>query len=164
MSPANIRRSENPASFSSETRDAVLVALTFLALTIALTWPLAKGLTRDVPGDLGDPLLTAWVMAWDMTHLGRGWLHANIFYPHPMTLAYSELLLPQALPLWPVYAITKNPLLCHNIALLATFVLSGLGTYLFCRDVTGSRSKPASSPASPTHSRRTAFRRLHTFR
>ncbi len=104
-----------------------------------MTWPLAKGLTHDVPGDLGDPLFSAWVLAWDATHFGRGWLQANIFYPHPLTLAYSELLAPQALQILPVYAATGNPFLCYNLAFLSTFVLSGLGMFLFCRELTGSR-------------------------
>ncbi len=111
-----------------------------MALTIAFTWPLAKGLTRDLPGDLGDPLFNAWVLAWDATHFGRGWLQANIFYPHPLTLAYSELLVPQALQILPVYAATGNPFLCYNLVFLSTFVLSGLGMFLFCRELTGSRT------------------------
>ena len=89
--------SPHSASSAFQRLDPYLVTLIFLALTIALTWPLAKGLTRDIPGDLGDPLFNAWVLAWDATHFGRGWLQANIFYPHPLTLAYSELLVPQAL-------------------------------------------------------------------
>ena len=65
--------------------------------TVVMTWPLAAGLTHDVPGDFGDPLFTSWVLSWDFTHLGRGWWNANIFAPHPLALAYSEHLLPQAL-------------------------------------------------------------------
>ena len=53
--------------------------LLYLALTIALTWPLVTGLAHDLPGDFGDPLFTSWVLAWDATHLGRGWWSANIF-------------------------------------------------------------------------------------
>ena len=104
--------------------------LLYLALTIALTWPLAAGLTRDVPGDFGDPLFTSWVLSWDATHLGRGWWSANIFAPHPLSLAYSEHLLPQALQAWPVYAATRNPILCYNLLFLSTFALSGLGMFL----------------------------------
>ena len=62
-------------------------------LTIVLTWPLARGLTRDVPGGFGDPLLNAWIIAWDAEHLSRAlgghpgalgqYWHANIFSPHP---------------------------------------------------------------------------------
>jgi hypothetical protein len=82
--------------------------LLFVAATIVMTWPLAAGLTHDIPGDFGDPLFTSWVLSWDATHLGRGWWSANIFAPHPLALAYSEHFLPQALQTLPIYAITKN--------------------------------------------------------
>ena len=103
-----------------------------------MTWPLARGLARDLPGDFGDPLFTSWVLAWDATHLGRGWWNANIFYPHPLALAYSEHFLPQALQMLPIYAVTKNPILCYNLLFLSTFVLSGLGMFLLGRELTGS--------------------------
>ena len=77
-------------------------------------------------------------MAWDATHLGRGWWSANIFAPHPLSLAYSEHLLPQALQALPIYAATKNPILAFNVIFLSTFALSGLGMFLLGRELTGS--------------------------
>ena len=35
---------------------------------------------------------------------------ANIFYPAPFALAFSEHLLPQAIQIFPVYAISRNPM------------------------------------------------------
>jgi hypothetical protein len=116
---------------------AAAAALLYAALTVALTWPLARGLTRDVAGDFGDPLFASWAIAWDATHLGRGWWHANIFAPHPLALAYSEHFLPQALQALPIYAATRNPILCYNLLFLSTFVLSGLGMFLLARELTG---------------------------
>jgi hypothetical protein len=110
----------------------------YLALTIAMTWPLATGLASDIPGDFGDPLFTSWVLSWDATHLGRGWWSANIFAPHPLALAYSEHFLPQALQALPIYAATNNPILCYNLLFLSTFVLSGFGMFLLGRELTGS--------------------------
>ena len=111
-----------------------------MALTIALTWPLARGMARDVPSDFGDPLLHIWLQAWNSTHLGRGWWNANIFYPHPLALAYSDHLLPLALETLPIYIVSRNPILCYNLVYLSTFVLSGLGMFLFVRELTGSRA------------------------
>ena len=122
-------------SFVSLTSAAVYVAATF-----ALTWPLGRRLGSDVPGDLGDPLFNAWVLAWDATHLGRGWWSANIFAPHPFALAYSEHLLPQALQIWPVYAATGNPILCYNVVFLSTFVLAAIAMFAFARELTGDDS------------------------
>ena len=112
-----------------------------------LTWPLARGLARDLPGDFGDPLLNCWILAWDASHLLRalgghlgalaGYWNANIFYPHPLALAYSDHLTMQAIQILPVYALTHNPVLCYNLLFLSTFVLSGLGMFLFVRELTG---------------------------
>ncbi|HJZ78684.1 MAG TPA: hypothetical protein VKE51_43450, partial [Vicinamibacterales bacterium] len=109
----------------------------YVATTVALTWPLASGLTRHIAGDFGDPLFTSWVIAWDATHLGRGWWNANIFAPRPLALAYSEHFLPQALQALPIYAATGNPILCYNLLFLSTFVLCALGMFLFARELTG---------------------------
>ena len=106
------------------------------------------GLARDIPWDLGDSLLNCWILAWDADHLTRffsghfhamdGFWNANIFYPEPLTLAYSEHLFAQAVQILPVYALTHNIILCYNLLFLSTFVLSGLGMFLFVREVTGS--------------------------
>jgi len=117
-------------------------------LTIAMTWPLARGLARDLPADFGDPLFNSWVLAWDAEHLLRGlaghldalreYWNANIYYPHPLSLAYSEHLTAQAIVILPVYAISGNPILCYNVTFLLTFVLSALGMFLLVRELTGS--------------------------
>jgi hypothetical protein len=123
-------------------------AALYLAIAIIFTWPLCLGLTRDIPWDLGDSLLNAWILAWDADHIRRfltgdfgalnGFWNANIFHPEPLTLAYSEHLIGQAIQIVPVYALTGNIILSYNLLFLSTFVLSGLGTYLFVREVTGS--------------------------
>lgn len=119
-------------------------------LTLALTWPLVRGLARDVPADLGDSLLNMWVLAWDARHLARAlaghldavreYWHAAIYYPHPLALAYSEHLTAEALQFLPVYLATGNAVLAYNLLFLSTFVLSGLGMFLFVRELTGARA------------------------
>jgi hypothetical protein len=119
----------------------------YVALAIVATWPLARGLGRDVPADLGDPLFVMWVLAWDCAQLlailrgdvsrAAAFFDANIFHPAPLTLAYSEHFIGQAVQILPVWAITGNPILCYNLLYLTTFVLAGLGAYLFVRELTG---------------------------
>jgi hypothetical protein len=125
-----------------------VAAAAYLLLTLVLTWPLARGLTRDVPSDLGDPLFSMWILSWGAEQLGGiasgdfaripRFFDANIFYPAPLTLAYSEHMVAQALQMLPVYAITRDPILCYNLLFLSTFVLSGLGGFLLVRELTGS--------------------------
>ena len=105
-------------------------------------------MTRDLPADFGDPLLNSWILAWDATTCrarsavtsGRSqeYWNANIYYPHPLALAYSEHLTAQAVMILPIYALSRNPILCYNVVFLSTFVLSAIGMFLFVRDLTGS--------------------------
>lgn len=120
--------------------------LLYSVAAAVMTWPLARGLTHDIPGDLGDSLLNCWVVSWvadhllralggDVAALGQFW-HANIFYPEPYALAYSEHLTAQAVQILPIYAATHNPILSYNLLFLSTFVLSGLGMFLLVRSLT----------------------------
>ncbi len=129
--------------------DAWLACLAFLALAVAGTWPLSLALTTSLPADYGDPLFVTWVMAWVARHLtgaltgdigalGAMW-DAPIFAPETNTLAFSEHFVGPAVQALPVYWLSGNPLLAYNLVFLSTFVLSGLGAYLFVRELTGSR-------------------------
>ena len=147
MTP-RLRSGHVPRLPSGRARATVYATLGYAAVAVLMTWPLAAGITRDVAWDLGDSVLNMWILAWDgeqlrgilqghYSHL-RHFFDANIFHPAPLTLAYSEHLVPQAIQIFPIYALTKNPILCYNLLFLSTFVLSGLGMFLFAREVTGS--------------------------
>jgi hypothetical protein len=126
---------------------AVNAAAWFAIATLAMTWPLARGLAQDIPHDFGDPLLNCWILGWGADHLLRflsgdlsafaGFWQANIFYPAPLALAYSEHLFAQVVQILPVYALTGNLVLCYNLLFLSTFFLSALGAYLLVREITG---------------------------
>ncbi|MEW5959458.1 MAG: hypothetical protein AB1801_17175 [Chloroflexota bacterium] len=105
----------------------------YLLLTLLLTHPLTFNLTTAVPNDIGDPLLNTWILAWDGHALLTDPLNlfnANIFYPLPNTLAYSEHLLSTALLVLPIQLIAGEPLLAYNLSLLLTFPLAAFGMYL----------------------------------
>jgi hypothetical protein len=121
-------------------QELLAVLLLFVLLAVVFTWPLALHLGSAVE-DTQDALLNVWIMAWDGHALFSAPGHlfdANIFYPYPRTLAYSELLLSNALLSWPITLLTGNPVLGYNLVLLLTFVLSGFGVYLLVRRWTGS--------------------------
>ncbi|MGH9346733.1 MAG: hypothetical protein ACRD26_05645, partial [Vicinamibacterales bacterium] len=117
-------------------------------LALAMTWPLARGLARDVPGDLGDPLFVMWILSWGTAQLRAiaggsldriaSFFDANIFHPAPLTLAYSEHLFAQVLQVLPIHLASGNPILGYNLLFLSTFVLSGLGAFLLVRALSGS--------------------------
>ena len=134
---------------------AAAVAGILVLITLGMTWPLALHLTTSLPGDYGDPLFVTWVMGWvagQITHalsdpgaLQQFW-NANIFFPEPRALAFSEHFIAQTLMVLPVYWMTGNLLLCYNLAFLASFVLTGLGAFLLARRLTG--SAPAAAIAA----------------
>jgi hypothetical protein len=124
-----------------------IAAAAYTVISAVMTWPLARSLTRDVASDLGDSLYYMWAVAWDckqiLAILGgdfgrvRTFFDANMFYPEPLSLVYSDHMLPQAIQVLPLYITTGNLILCYNLLVLSTFILSGLGTYLFVRELTG---------------------------
>jgi hypothetical protein len=125
----------------------VLVCAIYVALTCMMTWPVAAGLARDLPSDLGDPMFVAGMLTWastlwlellsgDLTAATRFW-NAPFFYPEPLVTALSEHFTLHAFLTLPVYAFTHNIVLCYNLLFLSAFGLSGFGMYLFVRELTG---------------------------
>src|SRR3989442_8890959 len=110
--------------------DIALAVAGFAALAVVMTWPLAAHATRTLPGDLGDPLLNAWILGWDAQRLAHGlagFWDAPILYPARHALAYSEHLFGVALFVAPIYWATANAVLAYNVAFIGSYVLAGTG-------------------------------------
>lgn len=122
--------------------EALVVVVAFATLTMVSTYPLVLGLTSHLPNDLGDPVLNAWILAWDAarlrTGLSRVW-DAPAFFPYPHALAYSENLFGIAVFTAPIQWMTGNAVLCYNIAFLGSFVLAAGAMYLLARTLAGRR-------------------------
>ncbi|HWP64907.1 MAG TPA: discoidin domain-containing protein [Candidatus Limnocylindria bacterium] len=132
---------------------AIAVAL---AVALAETWPLATRLDSAFPSQRAadaaapspgpDQLLIAWIHASNARRLGENPLHVfetNNMHPFWHTLAYSENLLGLTLPVWPVHAAWKNPVLTSNLALLVALAVSAYGVQLLVIELTGSRAAAA---------------------
>jgi hypothetical protein len=92
-----------------------------------LTWRLGSHVTST-----GDPLITAWRLVWPVQWLlerPAPFLDSNVLYPASAAFARDELMLGQTLFAGPVYALTRNALLAHNVTILLTVALSGFTTY-----------------------------------
>jgi hypothetical protein len=64
--------------------EAALVLLAFACLALLATYPLVLHLGRALPGDLGDPLFSSWLLGWDadrLRHGLRGFWDAPILFP-----------------------------------------------------------------------------------
>lgn len=122
------------------------VTAIYLVIALVMTWPLPIVMTSSIAGDTGDTLFNCWVLLWTSGQLLRAlagdpgalaqYWNANIFYPAPLTLAYSEHLTPQMLMALPILGSTGNIALAYNVLFLSTIVLSGLGMYLLVRELT----------------------------
>jgi hypothetical protein len=130
-----------PAPDPHPWRRRVLLGALFLGLTALMLRPTWHSLNRTVP-DLGDPVLYIWVLSWGAHAILTQPLHlfaANIFWPHPLTLAYSDNLL----VLVPLFGLVRlvgaSWALALNLVMLALLVGSQVSTYLLAHWLTGRR-------------------------
>jgi len=122
--------------------EATLVALAATALTIAATYPVAFHITSIGRVNTDDGRWSIWVVSWVAHKLTTDPLnifHANIFYPHRYTLAFSEANIGAGVLAVPVWVATHNPYTTHNIIFLASFVIAFAGAYYLTRYLAGNR-------------------------
>lgn len=110
-----------------------IASLFFFVMTAFKTYPLIRHFSTYIPGDLGDPLLNSWILAWDFHAITTDpWnlFNANILYPAENALAFSEHMI-GVLPIFaPAYALTGNPIFAYNVIVFLSFVLSGVAMFL----------------------------------
>ena len=119
---------------------AAAAAVLYILLTIANGWPMAARPDARI-GEHGDAYFSVWRLAWVAHQLKTSPLHlfdANIFYPEPRTLAYSDAMLLPATVLAPLSWAGARPLVVYNVFLLSTFVLNALAAYVLVYRLVGS--------------------------
>lgn len=123
----------------------LLVGVVFVALALVNTHPLAFESTSRI-GHHFDNYFSVWRLAW-VAHQLRAdpdrLFDANIFYPEPTTLAYSDAMLLPATVLAPLHWLGVEPLRVYNLTLVASFFLNALAAYLLAFHLTRSRSAAA---------------------
>ncbi|XVV17703.1 hypothetical protein ACQP2X_26640 [Actinoplanes sp. CA-131856] len=118
-------------------REWILVVLGGLALAAALTWPTLRDPRHTVPGDIGDPALFAWQIAWG----GHALLHdplqlwnSNTFYPDPHSLAFTDTVLGYA-PFGMIGSGMDAAVLRYNILYVLLHALAFIGAYALTRQL-----------------------------
>jgi hypothetical protein len=118
-------------------RELVWVALASVVLAILTSWPLILHMPSRIAPDLGDPVRTAWQVAY----VGHAMLHdplhlfdANVFYPHPLSLAFSDSLLGYG-PAGFFGSGTVAALVRYNLLFLWAWSLCFFGAYLLAREL-----------------------------
>lgn len=118
-------------------RELVGVCALALALAVVTSWPLALHLGSRIAPDLGDPIRTAWQIAW----VGHALLHqplhlwsSNAFWPARNSLAFSDSLLGYA----PTALVGHGPVAAvvrYNLLFLFAYSLAFVGPYLLSREL-----------------------------
>ena len=121
-------------------RTLVFAGAGYLAWTLLIFARVLPRFGSALPGDAGDPLLNAAVLAWNYKHLPftEAWWNFPAFAPSPGVSTFTEHLA----GFWPIASlvmlITGNPIAAYN----ATFVLltagTGVAMLLLARHLTGS--------------------------
>jgi len=108
-----------------------------VALAVLSSWPLVLHMSSHIAPDLGDPVRTAWEVAWvghamlnDPGHL----FDSNAFYPHPLSLAFSDSLLGYGPAAW-FGSGTVAALVRYNLLFLWAWSLCFVGAYLLAREL-----------------------------
>ena len=130
--------------------EIAVVLTTLAAAACAMTWPLASDIGGLGRLRLNDARWSIWVVSWVAHALTTNPLDlfdANIFYPHDRTLLLSEPNLVAGTLAAPAWALTRNPLVAHNVAFLASFVLSGGAMYALAKYLSRSRLAAAVAAA-----------------
>src|SRR5258706_356339 len=115
------------------------VILAFIGFTVVLTYPQVLFFGTSVP-DHSDPYFSIWRLGWvahEIIRHPRQLFQANIFYPEPDTLGYSDAMLLPGITLAPLFWARINPIITYNAALFAALALSGFATFVLARRLTG---------------------------
>ena len=112
-----------------------------LLLAVVLTWPTMRHPATTIPGDLGDPTLQAWQVAWSghaLLHDPANLWHSNTFFPERYTYAYSDTLLGYA-PFGMVGSGFEAAVIRYNVLYVLLHALAFLGAYALARQLGANR-------------------------
>lgn len=121
----------------------LLLILLFVLLVFLFTLPFSLRLHKAVISSHVDNLLNVWILSWDAHAVATdpaALFQANMNYPSPDSLAFSEHLFILAMFAAPVTWVTGNPVLAYNLVALLGFALCGYTMYLLARYLTGSKT------------------------
>lgn len=119
---------------------AAIPLVAYTVITIVATFPYVLQL-GDHLRDPGDPFEYAWLLGFGAYQLVHDPLHlydGNIFYPFPLSVAYSDSSVPNILLGAPIVLATGNPVLALNLLTFLTYILGAFGMYLLVKQRTGS--------------------------
>ncbi len=118
-----------------------LILLWFILLAVVFTWPLILHSVNEVAGEIGDNIYFVWMVGWlkkALFELRTNPLDVSFLnYPEGWNMARTEMAPAQLLLALP-FALIGGEIFGYNMALLLSFVLSGLIMTYWVRHLTGS--------------------------
>jgi hypothetical protein len=123
----------------SSSRRTIFATFLFTTLTIVMTWPLTAQISNSVIGWVGDNFYFVWLVGWFQKSLFV--LHRLpmsvpfLNYPEGWNIAYNEMTPAMVLIALPA-SLIGGPTLGYNFSIMLSFVLSGLGVYLWVHRLT----------------------------
>ncbi|MGI8774142.1 MAG: hypothetical protein ACR2KQ_03850 [Actinomycetota bacterium] len=132
---------DNYRSPELRAKEVAAAALLGVALALLMHWSFLPHLTTHMLQELRDPTLQAWQIAWDGYALVNQplWFYdANIYYPLPRSLAFSDALIGYA----PAGLIGSGPeaaILRYNVMFLFSYAFAFFGASLLARELGANR-------------------------
>jgi hypothetical protein len=111
----------------------------YTSLTLLFTWPLACHLATVVPHDVGDPLLTTWILWWNAqtAPLTARWWDAPMFWPMSGALVLSEHMVGLSLIASPLQWLGADPVAAYNVLFLLSFPLCAVSAHALAYTLSG---------------------------
>ena len=139
---SNISQIRRPKIIHWPQRQTLLVLGAYVALTIIMTWPVARQLGTHIPGRDGDAWIHLWTYRWvrDALISGQNLYNTDLlFYPNGTSL-YSHNIAWVNIAIWlPLQAIFGEGV-AYSLLFLGILVFNGFAAYLLIRELTKSAS------------------------
>ncbi len=119
----------------------LLAGLLYLGIALVYTWPLLRWWNQAIPANsIGqlDGWQHTWHLWWTASALAQGqnpYFTPMLFYPDGISMFNQTLNAPTGVLMAPV-TLTAGPIAAYNLAVLLSFVLGGLFTYLLTYHLT----------------------------
>lgn len=131
-------------------REVALAAAVACVLSVVMHWPLPLHMSRDLPRDVGDPLVQAWQVAWGghaLLHQPFDYFQSNMFWPLKNSLAFSDALTGYA-PAGTIGGGVTSAVLRYNLLFLFAYALCFFGAWLLARELGAGRTGAAVAGAA----------------
>jgi hypothetical protein len=128
--------------FVAALRRDLVALLVFLAVAILATYPMLADPRGSLLGGLGDNVQYVYIMGWMGQALTIGqspFVDPRLNYPDDLLITATDVPYLHFLALAPV-TLTLGPIFSYNLLVFAGYVLTGYITYLWVRQLTGSRA------------------------